>query len=158
MEKSQPRPKSPPDYPNPASPFPVDVRILNTSAISYDETGNTRLYLPPWAFLEPILRGFRGPQAPIYCFLISHEEHHIIFYLGSTPTWRIMHPRPFEQSKQPRSDAAGRSVREISFDHDSPLRVGPFNIVDYFGDGFFYILDAPGQSGGALPWPRSQNR
>ncbi|KAL1853521.1 hypothetical protein Daus18300_011802 [Diaporthe australafricana] len=40
-------------------------------------------------------------------------------------------------------DLAGRGVREISFG-DGELKVGPFPAHDFFGDGSFYLLDAPG--------------
>ena len=39
-------------------------------------------------------------------------------------------------------DMAGRRVREIDFDGE--LKVGPFPAHDFFGDGSFYLLDAPG--------------
>ncbi|RAK89088.1 hypothetical protein BO79DRAFT_217181 [Aspergillus costaricaensis CBS 115574] len=149
---------------------------------------------------------------PIYCFLISHEDRHIIFDLGIRTDWEkaatvvsdctrdlvdILHDpvdhhsalgirssdieaiiwshphfdHTGDQSQFPHttelvvrpgvkgsswpgypsnpdglvldSDAAGRSVHEIHFDHDNPLRVGPFNAVDCFGDGFLFLLDAP---------------
>lgn len=50
------------------------------------------------------------------------------------------------------SDIAGRDVREISFNKDAAetVRFGPFDAHDYFGDGSFYLLDAPGHSIGHL--------
>jgi hypothetical protein len=51
------------------------------------------------------------------------------------------------------SDHAGRELREISFGPGpgSPaLKIGNFAAVDYFGDGSFYILDAPGHAVGHL--------
>lgn len=42
-----------------------------------------------------------------------------------------------------------RELQEISFD-DSPLHVGPFKALDYFGDGSFYLLDSPGHTVGHL--------
>lgn len=49
------------------------------------------------------------------------------------------------------SDIAGREVREISFDNAAEtVKFGPFDAVDYFGDGSFYLLDAPGHSVGHL--------
>lgn len=39
----------------------------------------------------------------------------------------------------------GRNLREVNFDTDSNgLRLGRFQAIDYFGDGSFYLLDAPG--------------
>lgn len=47
------------------------------------------------------------------------------------------------------TDAAGREVREITF-ASAELRVGSFNAFDYFGDGSFYLLDAPGHAIGHM--------
>ncbi|KAL3420450.1 metallo-beta-lactamase superfamily protein [Phlyctema vagabunda] len=47
------------------------------------------------------------------------------------------------------TDYAGREVAEVSFAEDGP-RIGNFPAHDYFGDGSFYILDAPGHSIGHL--------
>ena len=38
----------------------------------------------------------------------------------------------------------GRPTREIEF--DNALDIGGFRAFDYFGDGSFYLLDAPGVS------------
>ncbi|KAJ0269050.1 hypothetical protein COL940_012806 [Colletotrichum noveboracense] len=45
------------------------------------------------------------------------------------------------------SDFSGRELRELSF-AESSIRVGSFPAIDYFGDGSFYILDAPGHTVG----------
>lgn len=44
------------------------------------------------------------------------------------------------------SDVRGRKVREIEFNGDSAgsCQVGRFEAHDYFGDGSFYLLNAPG--------------
>ncbi|PIG81788.1 hypothetical protein AARAC_011840 [Aspergillus arachidicola] len=47
------------------------------------------------------------------------------------------------------SDAVGREIREINFDNTG-LRIGRFDAFDYFGDGSFYLLDAPGHSAGHM--------
>ncbi|PWY89926.1 hypothetical protein BO70DRAFT_368555 [Aspergillus heteromorphus CBS 117.55] len=200
----------------PASSSTVDVRVIDT---------NTRLYLKPGVFWEPILRGFDGPHAPIYCFLISHDKHHILFDLGVRTDWENHAPKivrliksttevtccekdvasildddttdlgirstdieaivwshsDFDHVGDPSrfphttelvvgpgvrkrswpgypsnpdgtvldSDAAGRVVREISFDGTS-MKVGGFDAFDYFGDGSFYLLDAPGHAPGHM--------
>lgn len=46
------------------------------------------------------------------------------------------------------ADADGRKVREIVF--DGRLKVGRFEAFDFFGDGSFYLLDAPGHAQGHL--------
>lgn len=47
------------------------------------------------------------------------------------------------------SSIQGRVVREIAF--NAPLlKIGRFDALDYFGDGSFYLLDAPGHAVGHL--------
>lgn len=46
------------------------------------------------------------------------------------------------------TDYAGRELREIQFDQEK--KIGRFNAFDYFGDGSFYLLDAPGHAIGHL--------
>ena len=48
------------------------------------------------------------------------------------------------------SDFAGREVKEILFEESRCLKIGRFDAMDYFGDGSFYILDAPGHALGHL--------
>ena len=43
------------------------------------------------------------------------------------------------------SDFAGRNVQGMSFEK-SNLKVADFHALDFFGDGSFYLLDAPGVS------------
>jgi glyoxylase-like metal-dependent hydrolase (beta-lactamase superfamily II) len=47
------------------------------------------------------------------------------------------------------SDFEGRELEELSFTENS-LKIGRFNAIDYFGDGSFYFLDAPGHSIGHI--------
>ncbi|GAB0139572.1 hypothetical protein EsHS_00000221 [Epichloe bromicola] len=47
------------------------------------------------------------------------------------------------------SDWAGREVMEINFDNTG-LKIGQFQAHDYFGDGSFYLLDAPGHAIGHM--------
>lgn len=44
---------------------------------------------------------------------------------------------------------SGRNVQALSFD-ESSLKVGGFRVLDYFSDGSFYLLDAPGVSPSSL--------
>jgi hypothetical protein len=45
----------------------------------------------------------------------------------------------------------GRKVREIDFSSDpSSLKAGSFRALDFFGDGSFFLLDAPGHAVGHL--------
>ena len=186
----------------------------------------TRLYLKTENFWEPKIKGFHGVDAPSYCFLISHGNHHVLFDLGIRPDWQNYAPKiaaaikamttvkpgsdvasildsdksglnirskdieaiiwshdhmdhlgdpstfppttelvvgPGLRSSWPGwprnadagvldSDIEGRHVREISFDEDgnASLKIGRFDAFDYFGDGSFYLLDAPGHSIGHM--------
>ncbi|KAL4811719.1 cytochrome P450 [Aspergillus spinulosporus] len=47
------------------------------------------------------------------------------------------------------SDIEGRQLHEISFNQTN-LKVGPFDAFDYFGNGSFYLLNAPGHSIGHM--------
>jgi glyoxylase-like metal-dependent hydrolase (beta-lactamase superfamily II) len=48
------------------------------------------------------------------------------------------------------SDYAGRELREVSFTEGKVVKIGDFRALDYFEDGSFYILDAPGHAIGHL--------
>ncbi|GME43684.1 Metallo-beta-lactamase superfamily protein [Neofusicoccum parvum] len=49
------------------------------------------------------------------------------------------------------SDYKGREVREIDFStHPNRLQLGPFDAVDFFGDGSFYLLNTPGHAIGHM--------
>lgn len=46
------------------------------------------------------------------------------------------------------TDFKGRDVRQISF--EQPISIGGFKAFDFFNDGSFYLLDAPGHTVGHL--------
>ncbi|MCJ1384331.1 hypothetical protein MMC17_007447 [Xylographa soralifera] len=46
------------------------------------------------------------------------------------------------------SDVQGRAVREVSF--DTGLKIGRFDALDFFGNGSFYLLNAPGHAVGHM--------
>lgn len=46
------------------------------------------------------------------------------------------------------SDYEGRELREVAF--DGKAKIGNFGAFDYFGDGSFYLLDAPGHAVGHM--------
>jgi len=159
-------------------------------------------------------------HAPIYCFLISRGDYHVIFDLGVRPDWDNYAPKivslikattnvttgtdvasvlnnsdlrikskdisaviwshnHFDHIGDPStfppttdlvvgpgvsvaswpgwpsnpdagvldSDIEGRALREITF---TGLKIGRFDALDFFGDGSFYLLDAPGHAVGHL--------
>lgn len=46
-------------------------------------------------------------------------------------------------------DVEGREIQELDFTK-SPLKIGRFPAIDYFGDGSFYLLDSPGHAIGHI--------
>jgi len=55
------------------------------------------------------------------------------------------------QSPIQQSDYEGRELVEVNFENeDKGIKIGRFNALDYFSDGSFYLLDAPGHAVGHL--------
>lgn len=203
---------------------PKERRWVKTNIKS--KNSGTTLFIDPELFWEPALKGFDGLHAPIYCFLVSNGDRHIVFDLGVRLDWENYPPaivslikkttivKPgkkdiagmldsedddnwpgirskdveaviwshnhFDHVGDPStfppttavvvgpgvtaaswpayptnpngivldSDADGRTIREVNF--DAGLRIGSFRAMDYFGDGSFYLLDAPGHAVGHL--------
>ncbi|EXJ66935.1 uncharacterized protein A1O5_10130 [Cladophialophora psammophila CBS 110553] len=48
------------------------------------------------------------------------------------------------------TDFAGRELKIIDFENQTTLHIGRFLAVDYFNDGSFYLLDAPGHAIGHM--------
>ncbi|KAK9773915.1 putative Metallo-beta-lactamase domain-containing protein [Seiridium cardinale] len=46
-------------------------------------------------------------------------------------------------------DVEGREIQELNFTQ-TPLTIGRFSAIDYFGDGSFYFLDSPGHAIGHI--------
>nr|A0A097ZPE4.1 RecName: Full=Cytochrome P450 monooxygenase andK; AltName: Full=Anditomin synthesis protein K; Flags: Precursor [Aspergillus stellatus]BAP81865.1 AndK [Aspergillus stellatus] len=210
--------KVPPTLAIPASSSTVEVRVINTRTIM--RTDHSLLWKSP-------VEGFKGLDLPIYAFLISNGNRHIIFDLGLRQDYENLPPRiagllknapyivteanvseildsddtgldikgrdieaviwshhHYDHTGDPstfppstklvvgpgvlsltgggypknpnttvlETDLSGRKIQEISFDAqaDSSVKVGPFDGVDYFGDGSFYLLNAPGHSVGHM--------
>ena len=184
----------------------------------------TRLYLRAGIFWQSEKELLAGTNAPIYCFLITHGDKHILFDLGMRQDWENLPPATIKiinmvikvdmktdvntfldtddsglgirskdistiiwshnhfdhtgdpslfpptttlvvgpgvkenswpgypsnpEAQVPDSDiAGGRPITEISF--KDGLKIGSFDAVDFFGDGSFYLLNAPGHSVGHI--------
>lgn len=62
----------------------------------------------------------------------------------------ILPPYPLNKDSMVlQSDFEGRELEELNFTQNG-LKIGRFNAIDYFGDGSFYFLDAPGHSVGHI--------
>ncbi|OQV04066.1 hypothetical protein CLAIMM_09013 [Cladophialophora immunda] len=55
-----------------------------------------------------------------------------------------------EQSPLLAADFAGRELKVVDFDNSETVQIGRFRAIDYFGDGSFYLLDAPGHAVGHM--------
>lgn len=55
-----------------------------------------------------------------------------------------------ENSPLLETDFAGRDLKIIDFDNQPTVQIGRFRAVDYFNDGSFYLLDAPGHAIGHM--------
>ncbi|GIC91338.1 uncharacterized protein Aud_007781 [Aspergillus udagawae] len=205
-------------------PPPLDVPSSTSTALVRVIDPGTTLDLKPGLFWQPALNGLDKLTVPMYCFLISSGERHILFDLGVRADWENLAPAAaalirntttvynsrniadildttpipessirttnieaiiwshdhFDHIGDPStfppstnlvvgpgvrdawpgypsnptsrvldSDIEGRLLREISFGQ-TPLKVGPFDAFDYFGDGSFYLLNAPGHSIGHM--------
>ncbi|KAK2686832.1 hypothetical protein QWA68_014657 [Fusarium oxysporum] len=210
-------PVAPPKINIPTSKETVQVRVIN------QEIG-LAFSMPPDTFFSPATPGFTDLSMPIFAFVISHGDHHIMFDAGIRRDWQSLSPAvvgmltkmaafpPIEQdvldilesdtsglgiglediealiwshhhfdhtgdpSRFPSStklvvgpelkemlsagypankdamildsDAAGREVASVDFSQG--LQIGGFAAHDYFGDGSFYLLHAPGHTPGHM--------
>ncbi|KAL8720219.1 MAG: hypothetical protein Q9225_002881 [Loekoesia sp. 1 TL-2023] len=211
------QPKAAPSLQIPPFSSTVTVRVIDST---------TKLQINPEIFWHPRISDLKPFQAPIFCFLISNGDRHIVFDLGVRRDWEYYAPNTvqlikatttvkteknvseildsdvsglgikstdisavvwshhhFDHIGDPStfppsttlvvgpgfkaqhqhayptdpssaildSDTAGRPVHEINFQRDNPsLHIGRFPAIDYFGDGSFYLLDAPGHAVGHL--------
>ena len=67
-------------------------------------------------------------------------------------SWKAITSKSLQHLLLPVSDEPrGRELVELNFETEGKgLKIGRFNALDYFGDGSFYLLDAPGHAIGHL--------
>ncbi|EED22576.1 conserved hypothetical protein [Talaromyces stipitatus ATCC 10500] len=97
-------PIAPPQLNIPHSTYTVDIRVIDTE---------TLIYLDPKLFWQPELDGFDGVHAPIYCFLISHGQQHVVFDLGVRRDWENYAPRIVSLIKATTEVIVGKDVAEV---------------------------------------------
>ncbi|KAL8835767.1 MAG: hypothetical protein Q9176_006715 [Flavoplaca citrina] len=217
MPSAWTQPKAAPPLGIPPSKSTVTVRVIDST---------TNLEINPEIFWRPKIQRLKPIQAPIFCFLISNGDQHVLFDLGVRRDWENYAPNTvqlikatttvqtekniseildsdtsglgiksadisaviwshshfdhvgdpstfpksttlvvgsgFKDHCQPAypsnpssaildSDTRGRPVHELDFQKDNAgLLVGRFPAIDYFGDGSFYLLDAPGHAVGHI--------
>ncbi|GAM41183.1 hypothetical protein TCE0_041f14119 [Talaromyces pinophilus] len=166
MSESQPllaAPKPPPDFNIPESNSTVDVRVIDT---------NTLLFIDPKLFLHPQIAGYNGSHAPIYCFLISHGNRHIIFDLGVRKDWKNYAPRIVSLIKATTTVSPGEhdiaSMLDNSNENDTGIRskdieaiIWSHNHFDHIGDPSTFppttdLIVGPSVTAASWPgWPRN---
>ncbi|KAI9148756.1 Cytochrome P450 monooxygenase andK [Paramyrothecium foliicola] len=210
-------PVAPPKLAIPTSSQTVEVRIIDTKV-------QPEFNIPVTAFYSPPTPGFTKLAGPVFAFLVSHGDRHVLFDGGVRRDWENLSPAVtkilsssiilprldhdatsiidsdtsglgvrstniealiwshthFDHTGDPSrfpastnlvvgpgvkdmiatgyptnedavtldTDVAGRNVVEIDFSQD--LKVAGFSAHDYFADGSFYLLDAPGHSQGHM--------
>jgi glyoxylase-like metal-dependent hydrolase (beta-lactamase superfamily II) len=82
----------------------VEVRIIDTQCL---------LRLSPKFFWQPSLDGFDGLDAPVYCFLITHNDTHIVFDLGVRTDWENYPPKIVSLIKATTHITPGKDVAQI---------------------------------------------
>ncbi|KAK4446883.1 hypothetical protein QBC34DRAFT_143862 [Podospora aff. communis PSN243] len=117
-------PSSVPDIISPTVPL-KDIEAIIWSHAHFDHTGDPSPFPSTTAVL--VGPGFKDTFLPAY---------------PTNPT-----------SCLPEPTLSGRELIELDFSDDNRwkiLTVGPFRAIDYFEDGSFYLLDAPGHAVGHI--------
>ncbi|KIV97953.1 hypothetical protein PV10_01648 [Exophiala mesophila] len=106
--------------------------------------------------------GFAVSEGAIEAVIFSHWHYDHIGDMSTFPSSTALVVGPgFKEAFVPgyparpdgllrQSDYEGRELREVSFDTKTHPRIGGCLAVDFFGDGSFYLLDAPGHAIGHL--------
>lgn len=180
--------------------------------------------MPSAPFIQPVPPGLENIHIPVYCFLISNGNRHVLFDLGVRKDWENLSPsmvsmihqfceihnpanvadildahtsstgitrsdieaviwshshfdhigdiktfppstelvvgpgvKAISQPGYPTNPAAvildvdmsDRPMREIDF-NQTQVRIGDLDAYDFFGDGSFYLLNAPGHCPGHI--------
>ncbi|KAM5442582.1 hypothetical protein MferCBS31731_002461 [Microsporum ferrugineum] len=141
-----------------AAPVPPPaIEILGSSSMV-----DVRVVIPI-LFWQPKIEGFSGFHVPSFCFLVSSGSQHVVFGLGICPDWRKYAPKVVSIIEETtvitpgsdvasvlESDSSGLNIRREEISFDDGLEIGRFRAMDFFGDGSFYLLYAPGHAEGRL--------
>lgn len=131
---------------------------------------NTLVYLNPELFWRPKLQNFNGLHAPIYCFLISNGDHHILFDLGVRPDWQNYAPKIVSLIKATTMVTPGSDVASVLDSDSSGLNIRSADIkaviwshnhFDHIGNVSTFppsteLVVGPGVCATSWPgWPRN---
>ncbi|EAT86512.1 hypothetical protein HBI56_102340 [Parastagonospora nodorum] len=109
----------------------VDVRVIDTQCL---------LRLDPKLFWQPSLDGFDGLDAPVYCFLITHKDTHMVFDLGVRTDWENYPPNIVSLIKATTRITPGKAVAHI-LDESSVVRSDNIDTVVWSHNHFDHIGD-----------------
>lgn len=85
-----------------------------------------------------------GLVSKTLCYRGTRQIRTVLCWSRITSELSLFLPISFERYFLTMGDR-GRNLREVNFDTDANgLRIGRFQAIDYYGDGSFYLLDAPG--------------
>ncbi|KAH6660306.1 hypothetical protein BKA67DRAFT_667194 [Truncatella angustata] len=98
------RPKTPPPLHIPPSSATVTVRVIDST---------TTLLLNPSLFWQPQMKGLESVYAPIYCFLVSHGNRHVLFDLGVRRDWENYAPRTVDLIRRTTRCHTEKNISEI---------------------------------------------
>lgn len=73
----------------------------------------TSILLDPPLFWRPSMKGFDGIHVPIYCFLVSHGNRHVLFDLGVRLDWENYAPRTVDLIRKTTQCRTEQNVSEI---------------------------------------------
>ncbi|KAF3769426.1 hypothetical protein M406DRAFT_231518, partial [Cryphonectria parasitica EP155] len=99
----------------PCSSATVTVKVIDST---------TSLFLNPPLFWQPQMKGFDGIDVPIYCFLVSNGERHVLFDLGVRKDWDQYAPKAVDLIRRTTRCHTQKNVSEILDLHASQTEKG----------------------------------
>ncbi|KAI0015268.1 MpaD/MpaE fusion protein [Xylariomycetidae sp. FL0641] len=129
----------------------IDVRPmchLNPSRASMlaDHLGRTcSLFLNPPLFWQPEMKGLNGLTVPIYCFLVSRGNRHVLFDLGVRRDWERYAPKTVDLIQRTTKCHVEMNVADILNNHaeasNGAVRPGDVEAIIWSHHHFDHIGD-----------------